>query len=228
MVENFDQKKETRGGRYKNPRVFTEEGIFMLATILKSETAVKMSIKIVESFVKMRHFFIDNRDIYKSLNNLTLRLSDTEDKLFSKFDKKEYLYLENSEYDAYSDIIKILKTSKQNIIIVDPYVDITFLDTIRNIKTKVTLITQRRTRLTKTEIDKYNTQYNNLTVIKNSSFHDRYLIIDNQDIYHLGASINHAGDKVFSIHKIDDRDIKLNLSKTINNVLSKEEVNAKQ
>ncbi len=224
LVEIFDQKKETRGGRYKNPRVFTEEGIFMLATILKSETAVKMSIKIVESFVKMRHFLIDNKDIYKSLNNLNLRLSDTEDKvdkLFSKFDKKEYLYLENSEYDAYSDIIKILKTSKQNIIIVDPYVDITFLDTIRNIKTKVTLITQRRTRLTKTEIDKYNTQYNNLTVIKNSSFHDRYLIIDNKDIYHLGASINYAGNKVFSINKLQDEDIIILLKDKVNKIIEK-------
>ena len=218
------------GGIRKLPHVFTEQGVAMLATVLKTNIASEISINIMHAFVKMRHYLIDNKDIYKSLNNLNLRLSDTEDKvdkLFSKFDKKEYLYLENSEFDAYSDIIKILKTSKQNIIIVDPYVDITFLDTIRNIKTKVTLITQRRTRLTKTEIDKYNTQYNNLTVIKNSSFHDRYLIIDNQDIYHLGASINHAGDKVFSIHKIDDRDIKLNLTKTINNILSKEEANGK-
>ena len=230
LVENFDQKKETRGGRYKNPRVFTEEGIFMLATILKSETAVKMSIKIVESFVKMRHFLIDNKDIYKSLNDLNLRLSDTEDKvdkLFSKFDKKEYLYLENSEFDAYSDIMKILKNSKENIIIVDPYVDITLLDTIRNLKTQITLITQRRTRLTKTEVDKYNAQYNNLTFIKDSSFHDRYLIIDNKDIYHLGASINHAGNKVFSIHKIEEKDVKKALIKTINNILTREKINAK-
>ena len=157
------------GGIRKLPHVFTEQGVAMLATVLKTNIASEISINIMHAFVKMRHYLIDNKDIYKSLNNLNLRLSDTEDKvdkLFSKFDKKEYLYLENSEFDAYSDIIKILKTSKQNIIIVDPYVDITFLDTIRNIKTKVTLITQRRTRLTKTEIDKYNTQYNNLTVIK--------------------------------------------------------------
>ena len=222
LVAKCDQKKETRGGRYKNPRVFTEEGIIMLATILKSEVAINMSIKIVESFVKMRHYLIDNKDIYKSINNLNLRLSDTEDKvnrLFSKFDKKEYLYLENTEYDAYSDIIKIFKTSKESINVIDPYVDISFLDTIRNLKTKVTLITQRRTRLTKTEIDKYNKQYNNLTVIKDSSFHDRYIIIDNHDIYHLGASINHAGNKVFSINKLEDNIIKITLMDYINKII---------
>ena len=170
----------------------------------------------------MRHYLIDNKDIYKSINNLNLRLSDTEDKvnrLFSKFDKKEYLYLENTEYDAYSDIIKIFKTSKESINVIDPYVDISFLDTIRNLKTKVTLITQRRTRITKTEIDKYNKQYNNLTVIKDSSFHDRYLIIDNQDIYHLGASINHAGNKVFSINKLEDSIIKTTLMDYINKII---------
>ena len=212
------------GGIRKLPHVFTEQGVAMLATVLKTNIASEISINIMRAFVKMRHFLIDNKDIYKSLTNLNLRLSDTEDKvdkLFSKFDKKEYLYLENSEFDAYSDIIKILKTSKQNIIIVDPYVDITFLDTIRNIKPKVTLITQRRTRLTKTEIDKYNTQYNNLTVIKNSSFHDRYLIIDNQDIYHLGASINYAGDKVFSINKLQDEDIITLLKDKVNKIIEK-------
>ena len=73
---------ETGKGKHRKylPTVFTEEGIIMLATILKSETTVKMSIKIVESFVKMRHFLIDNKDIYKSINNHNLRLSDTEDK----------------------------------------------------------------------------------------------------------------------------------------------------
>ena len=137
------------------------------------------------------------------------------------FNKKEYLYLKNTEYDAYSDIIKIFKTSKESITVIDPYVDISFLDTIRNLKAKVTLITQRRTKLTKTEIDKYNKQYNNLTVIKDSSFHDRYLIIDNQDIYHLGASINHAGNKVFSINKLQDKDVVNLLKEKINIIINK-------
>ena len=170
----------------------------------------------------MRHFLIDNKDIYKSINNLNLRLSDTEDKvnrLFSKFDKKEYLYLENTEYDAYSDIIKIFKTSKESINVIDPYVDISFLDTIRNLKTKVTLITQRRTRLTKTEIDKYNKQYNNLTVIKDSSFHDRYIIIDNHDIYHLGASIKHLGERVFSITLLEDKIVKSDLLNFVKSIV---------
>ncbi len=114
----------SKGGARKGHGLFTEQGVIMLATILKSDIAINMSIKIVESFVKMRHFLIDNKNIYKSLNNINNTLLEHDEKLdylFNKFDKKEYLYLENSEYDAYSDIVKILKTSKQSIIIVDPW-----------------------------------------------------------------------------------------------------------
>ena len=214
----------SKGGSRKGHGLFTEQGIIMLATILKSEVAINMSIKIVESFVKMRHFLIDNKDIYKSINNINNTLLEHDEKLdylFSKFDKKEYLYLENLEYDAYSDIIKIFKTSKDSVTVIDPYVDISFLDTIRNLKATVTLITQKRTKLTKTEIDKYNKQYNNLTVIKDTSFHDRYLIIDNNVIYHLGASINYAGNKVFSINKLEDEDIIILLKDKVNKIIEK-------
>ena len=214
----------SKGGSRKGHGVFTEQGVIMLATILKSETAVKMSVIIVEAFVKMRHYLIDNKDIYKSLNNINNTLIEHDEKLdylFNKFDKKEYLYLENSEYDAYSDIIKILKLAKKNIVIVDSYVDISFLDTIRNINKNIILITQKRTRLTKTEIDKYNKQYNNLKVHYSSSFHDRYIVVDNNKIYHLGASINYAGNKITTITKIEDKDIKSMIKEKISKIIKK-------
>lgn len=214
----------SKGGSRKGHGAFTEQGVVMLATILKSKVAIEMSIRIVESFVKMRHYLLENQDIYKSLNNLNIRLINTEDKvnsILSKFDKKEYLYLENSEYDAYSDIMKILNSADNSTTIIDPYVDISFLDTIRNINKNVILITQKRTRLTKTEIDKYNKEYNNLNVYYSSSFHDRYIVIDNKDIYHLGASINHAGSKVFSITKMEESEIKNILLKKIYIIINK-------
>lgn len=218
------QNATSKGGSRKGHGVFTEQGVVMLATILKSETAVKMSVIIVEAFVKMRHYLINNKDIYKSLNNINNTLIEHDEKLdylFNKFDKKEYLYLENSEYDAYSDIIKILKLAKKNIVTVDPYVDISFLDTIRNINKNIILITQKRTRLTKTEIDKYNKQYNNLKVYYSSSFHDRYIVVDNNKIYHLGASINHAGNKITTITKIEDKDIKSMIKEKISKIIKK-------
>ena len=96
LVKNFDQKLETRGGKYKNPRVFTEQGVAMLATILKTKKAVEVSIKIMDAFVSLRHLLLDNSDIYKSINNINNNLIDHDEKLdyiFSRFNNKEHLFL---------------------------------------------------------------------------------------------------------------------------------------
>lgn len=209
------------GGVRKLPHVFTEEGVAMLASVLRTSIASEISVKIMRAFVKMRHYLIDNKDIYKSLNNINNTLIEHDEKLdylFSKFDKKEYLFLENTEYDAYSNILDILSLAKNSITIIDPYVDKSFLDTIRNLNKKVILITKNNSKLTKTEIDKYNKEYNNLTIIYSTSFHDRYIILDNKDIYHIGTSINYAGSKVFSINKLEDSIIKETLFKYIKKV----------
>jgi len=131
LVEKFDQKIETRGGKYKNPRVFTEQGVAMLATILKTKTAVETSIAIMDAFVKMRHFIIDNVDFLKSLNNINNKLiehdnilelhSNKINKIFNRFEPKENLYLKGQIYDAYSKIIDIFKLSKEELIIIDSY-----------------------------------------------------------------------------------------------------------
>ena len=212
LVKNFDQKNiETRGGRFKNIRVFTEEGVAMLATILHTKVATEISISIMDAFVKMRHFIIDNQDVYKSLTNINNTLIEHDEKLdylFSKFDKSEQLFLENNEYDAYSSFVKIFKLANNELIIIDSYADNTLLDIIRKLKCQVILITKNSDRLRDTEIDKYNKEYHNLKVIRNNSFHDRYFIIDKKEIYKSGTSINNAGNKIFSINKISDDGVK--------------------
>ena len=203
------------------PYVFTEQGIAMLSGVIRSEPAVKMNIKIMRAFVSMRHYLNDNEDIYKSLNHINNKLIEHDDKLnylFSKFDKKERLYLSNKEYDAYSDIKEIFKESEKEIIVIDNYVDKTFLDLIRNIKSKVILITKTNSKLTKLDIEKYNKQYKNLTIIYTNKFHDRYFILDKKIIYHCGTSINHAGSKVFSINKLEDEIVKETLINSIDEV----------
>ena len=163
------------------PYAFTEQGIAMLSGVIRSEPAVKMNIKIMRAFVSMRHYLNDNKDIYKSLNHINNKLIEYDNNfsyLFSKFDKKERLYLSNKEYDAYSDIKEIFKESKKEIIVIDNYVDKTFLDLIRNIKSKVILITKTNSKLTKLDIEKYNKQYKNLDVYYTNKFHDRYFILD--------------------------------------------------
>ncbi len=204
-----------KGGRTTLPYVYSEQGVAMISSLLHSEIAIKMSIAIINTFVLMRHYITKNSDVYQSLNimnnkldNYINKLVDHDEKinyLFSKFDRKEQLIEKNTEYDIYSDIIKILSNDKEEIIIVDSYADINLLDLIRNINCKVILITKDSPRLSNIEIEKYNKQYSNLTVIRNNSFHDRYFVLDGKEIYLLGSSINSLGEKISMLVKLEDR-----------------------
>ena len=218
----------SKGGSRKGHTAFTEQGVAMLSTILKSNTAIEVSIKIIDTFVAMRHYLIENKDIYKSLNNINNRLNNQESKLkehndkfellFSKFNRKEQLFLSGQAFDAYVNILEILKETQEEIIVVDAYADITFLELISHIKCNIILITRNSNRLSDIEIEKYNKQYNNLKVIRNNSYHDRYFIIDNKEIYLCGSSINSLGDKTSMIIKLEDDVIKKTLIENIKNI----------
>ena len=182
--------------------------------ILKSDIAVEMSLKIVNTFIAMRKYIGDNLIEQKYINNQVLK--NTEDikllqESFSKLEQKKKvneIYFNGQIYDAYSKIVSIIKEPKKELIIIDNYADITILDMISKVNIKVTLITSKDNYLTKIDVEKYNNQYSNLTVIYNNTFHDRYLILDNHTIYHMGASINHAGNKTFSINILEDTIVK--------------------
>lgn len=221
LVAICDQKLETRGGRYQKPRVFTEQGIAMLATILKTPIATQVSIAIMDAFVSMRHFLIENKDIYMSLNNINNKLDKHEEhlilldnktnQLFNQFQTmplKEKIYFEGQIYDAYSKIVDILKMAKEECIIIDSYADKSVLDMISNIKVNIILITKEKGLLKEIDIKKYNEQYHNLKVIYSNDFHDRFIILDKEIIYHLGTSLNHAGKRIFAINKLEDKEIK--------------------
>ncbi len=222
LVTICDQKRETRGGRYKNPRVFTEQGVAMLATILKSKIATEVSISIMDAFVSMRKYISSNLIEQKYINNMVLE-HDSDIKIlkqtFSSFkEKSNEIYFYGQIYDAYSKIVDIFKEAKEELIIIDNYADKTILDMIKNIKVKVILITKENNKLNKLDIEKYNKQYSNLTIIYNRTFHDRYFILDNKTFFHCGASINHAGSKTFSINKLEDEEITSSLLNKIKGV----------
>ena len=204
----LNKNNNLRGQHYKYlPYVLTEQGIMMLSGLLKSDIAVKVNVLIIDAFVKMRHYLIDNKDIYKSLNNINIKLIEHDEKIekiFNKFEPREILFLNGEMYDAYSKIIDIFKLAKEELIIIDSYADKSLLDMISKLKVNVILITRNSERLSNLDIEKYNTQYNNLKVIRNNTFHDRYFIIDKKEIYHCGSSINNAGNKTFSINKLED------------------------
>lgn len=192
-----------------NPRVFTEQGVAMLATILKTPVATETSIKIMDAFVAMRHYIGNNE--YR-LSNMETKLieHDLEIKLleetFNKFEEKKKIneiYFDGQIFDAYSKILDIFKEAKNDIIIIDSYADNKLLDIIKKLKTKVVLITTDKY-INDEIISRYNKQYENLKVIYDNTFHDRYFILDKDIIYHCGSSLNRIGYKTFSINLISD------------------------
>ena len=211
----FQIETSRHGGVRKNPYAFTEQGVAMLASVLRTPIAARVSIAIMRAFVHMRHYILENKDILKSLNNINNKLIEHDEKLnylFSVFDKKEKLFLPGETYDAYSEIVDILNLAQNEIIIIDSYADKTMLDFIRNLNSQIMLITSNRARLNDLELEKFNQQYNNkLDVIKDNTFHDRYFILDKKIFFHVGTSLNYAGGKVFSINKLEDEIIKDNL-----------------
>ncbi len=210
----FQSETSSHGGVRKNPYVFTEQGIAMLASVIRTPVATKISIAIMRAFVHMRHYILENKDIYQSLNNINNKLIEHDEKIndiFSAFNKKEKLFLPGETYDAYSEIVDILSDAKEEVIIIDSYADKKLLDFLRNIQAAIILITSDKAKLSAVESRKFNKQYHNLRVIKNNTFHDRYFIIDRNRFFHIGTSLNYAGDKVFTINKLEDTIMKDNL-----------------
>ncbi len=200
-----------RGSHVKYmPYVFTEQGVAMLATILRTDIAASMSIRIMRAFVAMRHYIGDNE--YR-ISNIETRMIDYDNRInlleesFNKFEEnKNEIYFEGQIWDARSKILEIFSEAKGKLIIIDSYADYNILDIIKRLDIEVILITTDKL-LTKEDINKYNKQYHNLKVIYNNTFHDRYFILDDTLVYHCGTSINRIGYKTFSITLLNDIDV---------------------
>ena len=207
------------------PRVFTEQGVAMLATILHTPVATQISIKIMDAFVVMRHYISDSE---LRLSNVEARVIEHGESIkllqesFKRFEEKKKIneiYFNGQIYDAYSKIQDIFKNATKGIIIIDNYADNTLLDIIKRLDVDVIIITKSNNLLTKQDILKYNKQYNNLKVIFNNDFHDRYFIIDDSCFYHCGSSVNRIGYKTFSINLIEDGEVCIPLINKIKNII---------
>jgi len=185
----------------------------MLSTVLKSKTAIEVSIRIMDTFVTMRHFIKENKDIFKRLTTVEYEIIECKDKIDELFDKLEPKRIENQKiffngeiYDAYSLIIDLIIEAKIRIVIIDNYIDKSILDMLvyKKENVNVELITSSHY-LTKLDINKFNSQYPNLKIRYTNIFHDRFIIIDNT-LYHVGASLKDLGKKCFAINKIEDKE----------------------
>lgn len=206
----------THGGRRYMPYVFTEQGIAMLSAVLKSAVAVEVSIKIMNNFVEMRNFLLSNKEMFSRLDRVELKQLETDRKLEEVFnyiasntEVKQNIFFDGQIYDAFSFIVGLIQKSKKEIILIDNYVDINTLNILckKNKGINVVIATAGKGSLSEKDIVKFNAQYPKLSIKTITDFHDRFLIIDKEEVYHIGASIKDAGKKSFGITKIEDKDL---------------------
>ncbi len=204
----------------------------MLSSVLRTKDAARVSVNIMNAFVSMRKLINENKDIFKriiTIENKTDYIQSTLikhdikiEELFDKFDRKEdlksKLFYNGEIYDAYSLLIDIIKSATKEIIIIDNYVDKKTLDVLtkKNINVIVYIITSKKSNITKLDIEKFNNQYPKIKIRYTNIFHDRFIIVDKNKLYHVGASLKDLGKKVFGINKIEDKIIINNLLLNIN------------
>lgn len=210
------------GCRRYLPRVFTEQGIYMLATILKSSVATKVSIAIMDTFVKMRHYINYNKYM---LPNRMLLLEDKVDnntkrinQLFDMFDPKditkEYLFFENQLFKSHYVLNKIFESAKEEIIIVDNYADKELLMYLSKLQKKIKIISKNMDDLL---ITKYEKEFNNIEFIRKDIFYDRFIILDRKKLFSCGSSFKDLGKKCFAINLMEDKII---LNELLNKILN--------
>lgn len=212
--QNVTSKKEKgSGGRRYLPYVFTEQGIAMLSTVLKSKVATNVSINIMRTFVQMRQTFLSNKEMFARLDRVELKQLETDRKLEEVFnyigtntEVKQNIFFNGQIYDAFSFIIGIIIKAKKEIVLINNYVDINTLNILckKNNGVDIIIATGGKGTLSTKDINKFNAQYPKLSLKFTTDFHDRFLIIDKKEVYHIGASIKDAGKKSFGITKIED------------------------
>ena len=207
--------KETYGGRRYLPYVYTEQGISMLAGVLKNEIAIQVSISIIRAFIEMRRFILLNGQIFQEIDDIKGQLLEHDKKFDEVFDElqrkqesefKQSIFFDGQIYDAYSLIIDIIRKAKQKILIIDNYIDDSILKMLskKNKDVEVVILTSQNSNIRKLDIQKFNKQYPVLKLAYTNKFHDRFIIIDNKELYHVGASLKDLGKKCFAISRIDD------------------------
>lgn len=204
------------GGRRYMPYVFTEQGIAMLSAVLKSDIAVEVSVKIMNSFVEMRRFLLSNQELFSRLDRIEIKQLETDRKFEEVFnyiaantEVKQNIFFNGQIYDAFSFIVGLIRKAKKKIILIDNYVDVYTLNILckKNQGVDVVIATAGKGSLSAKDIIKFNAQYSKLSVKTTTDFHDRFLVIDKTEVYHIGASIKDAGKKSFGITKIEDKDL---------------------
>lgn len=211
--------KDLSRGQHRKymPYVFTEQGVAMLSAVLKSKTAIEVSVQIMQSFVEMRNFFASHGDLVMKIQhierNQILHEAKTQEKfeaIFSALEEKpmianQGIFFDGQVFDAYLFVSKLIRSAKKSIILLDNYLDETVLEQLskasKNIK--IFILTKNITSNLKLDVSKYNAQHTKIELIQFGLSHDRFLIVDQHDIYHIGASLKDLGKKWFAFSKLE-------------------------
>ncbi len=201
------------GGRRTMPHVYTEQGVAMLSAVLRSDTAVKTSIAIMNAFVEMRKTLADHQQLLQLSQDFTAHKLDTDQKFKKLFDAlgheqlsdQQGIFFNGQTYDAYDFINKLIKKAKTSIMVVDNYIDDTVITQLckKRKDVAVYLFTKKISKQLNLDIEKVNTQYSTFSAIPFLSSHDRFLVIDEKEVYHIGASLKDLGKKWFAFSKMD-------------------------
>ena len=210
--EILRSKSNWGGTRYK-PYAFTEQGIYMLMTVLKGELAVAQSKILIRLFKEMKHFVQNNAFLFNEIVSVKQHLLEHDeriDELFTLMDKynieeKQGVFFQGQIFDAYAKFESFIAQAEKEIILIDGYVDLSVLERFAKKKSgvAVTIYTDPKTKLTTQDIQKFNAQYPTLTVKHTTKMHDRFLIIDQKMLYHIGASLKDLGKKCFAFEILD-------------------------
>lgn len=191
----------------------------MLSAVLNSDITIAVSIKIMDAFVRMRHIMANNALLFEKINNIELKQLEYQKDSEEKFDKifayitdheedNQKIFFDGQIFDAFSLLADIVGNAKKEIILIDGYIDVITLNILakKNNGVDVFAYTLPSARISKQDVVNFNAQYPTLTVKKTTAFHDRFLIIDGMEGYHIGASLKDAGKKCFGINIIEGTD----------------------
>lgn len=207
------------GGRRKLPYAFTEQGIAMLSSVLRSPMAIDVNIRIMRAFVAMRRFIISNAQLFQRLETIEYHQLEMKqhqeqtdkriDEVFKRLDAKvlptQGIFYDGQVFDAYHFVCDLIRKAKHNIVLIDNYVDDTVLTLLDKRETGVmaTIYTQRISNQLQLDINRHNAQYPPIEIKQFSRAHDRFLLIDD-DVFHIGASIKDLGKKWFGFTLMRD------------------------
>jgi hypothetical protein len=195
------------------PNAFTEQGVAMLSAVLRSDTAVKVSLQIMQAFVAMRKFIATNAEVFQRLDRVERKQLDTDNKfeqIFAAIESKETrpkqgIFFDGQVFDAYSFVSDLIRSARKSIVLIDNYIDDIVLTLLSKRREGVilTIVTKTVSKRLKLDIKKFNEQYPPVTVMELGNSHDRFLIIDDSIVYHFGASLKDLGKKWFAFSKMD-------------------------